>query len=58
MALHFSFINRNKNDAIDKKNDRKGFNLILLKEIGESLVHTIGEQELEDILGDILELAL
>jgi 3-dehydroquinate synthase len=44
--------------AIDKKNDRKGFNLILLKEIGESLVHTIGEQELEDILGEILELAL
>jgi 3-dehydroquinate synthase len=44
--------------AIDKKNDRKGFNLILLKDIGESLIHTIAEQELENILEDILELAL
>lgn len=44
--------------SIDKKNDRKGFNLVLLKEIGESLIHTVAEQELESVLGDILESVL
>ena len=42
--------------TIDKKNDQKGLKLILLEKIGESLIHNIAEQELEDILEDVLEL--
>ena len=41
--------------AIDKKNDEKGLKLVLLKNIGQSLLYTIAEQELENILEDVLD---
>ncbi len=44
--------------SMDKKNDQEGQKLILLKAIGKSLIHTVAEVELDNILEDVLELAL
>lgn len=48
MILHMS---------IDKKKGGEGHKLILLKAIGKSLIHTVAEVELTNILEEVLELA-
>jgi 3-dehydroquinate synthase len=41
--------------AADKKNDKRGFNLVLLKKIGESIIFAIAQDELENVLAEVLE---